>query len=583
MLKNWLIGIILMISSSSFASHIVGGEVYYDSLGNDQYRVTFEVYRDCSGTDFDDPLQYTVFNDDGSIFSVYSIPLPEPDTLPIVYDDPCVTPPNDICIERAIYIDTITMPATPDGYYITYQRCCWAANILNIVDPGSWGLTITTRVPGTNLVGNEDNNCARFNNYPPIVLCSNNTLDFDHSATDPDGDSLVYFMCTPKTLSIATTGVAEPNPEAPAPYADVNWETGYTGIAPLGPGSNITLDPATGAMEITPNQLGTFVAGVCVQEYRDGVLINEKMRIFGYRVVSCEVEVPLQVDLLGAGELIEDCNQAGFIVVRDDTTEAITLQCLQSGDAINGVDYNFLPDSITIPAGVETDTIFITPFADDLIEGNETLEFSVVVENPCEESYDTTTAILTIVDYVDMSITSGDSINICDQFNETGSIWCNVQNGIGPYDYHWVPTSYANNDTITFPATDLNPNYNPMYVQVTDACGKFIESEVIPVFNQCPVEMPNVITANGDDINDGFIVKNLEDFDGVHLQIFNRWGVLVYEDEDYQNNWTGKDAKGNDLTEGVYTYVVRPRSIKFEYDDQEKTRFTAHGFVHIVR
>ena len=574
----------LIFSSMTFASHIVGGEVYYDALGNDTYKITFQVYRDCSGSGFDSPLQYTVFTPNGAIFSTYSIPLPIPDTLPIVYDDPCVTPPNDVCIERAIYIDTIVLPLTADGYYISYQRCCWANNIQNITNPGDWGITITTNVPGTNLVALGDNNCARFNNYPPIVLCSNNTLTFDHSAFDADGDSLVYSMCTPKTVDLGPTGTtAEPNPEYAAPYADVTWEPGFTGLQPWGPGSNVTIDPQTGMMDITPGLIGTYVAGVCVHEYRNGILINQKVRTFGYRVVTCEVELPIEVSLLGLGELIEDCSAAGFVIERTNVDSTLTIQILISGTATNGVDYNFLSSSITIPAGVATDTIAITPFADNLTEGSETVIFSLIVQNPCENTFDTTTAYLTIQDYIDLSITWGDSTNVCDEIGEWGSVWCNVQGGVAPYTYFWNPTPYANNDTIAFPATDLPPNLSYMNVDITDVCGKGITSGLIPIYNQCPCKVPNVITMNGDGVNDEFIIRNIEDYDRVHVQIFNRWGNLVFESTDYQNDWKGEDVSGKPLEAGVYTYVVTPESIKYEYDDEQKTLYTAHGFVHILK
>ena len=583
-MKKLLLALMLLLSSVSFASHIVGGEVYYDSLGNDTYRVTFEVYRDCSGSGYDNPLQYTVFTGAGAQFSTYAIPLPIPDTLPIIYDDPCVTPPTDICIERAIYVDTIILPATPDGYKIVYQRCCWANNIQNITNPGSWGITIETDVPGTALVQQFDNNCARFNNYPPIVLCSNLTLNFDHSATDIDGDSLVYSVCTPKTVDLGPTGtVAEPNPEYAPPYADVLWDAGFTGTQPFGPGSNVTIDPQTGMMDITPGLVGTYVMGVCVEEYRDGVLINSKTRTFGYRVVTCEVELPIEVSLLGAGVLIEGCSAAGFIIERTDADSTLTIQVEVSGTATNGVDYNNLASSITIPTGVFTDTIALTPFGDGVTEGNETVVFSIIVENPCENSFDTTTALLTIQDYIPMTIQWGDSTNICDELAETGMVWCAVQNGIGPYSYTWSPTPYANNDSIAFPATDLDPNLTEMSVNVIDACGQNISSGLIPVYNQCPLKVPNVITMNGDNINDEFIIRNIEDYDRVRLQIFNRWGNLVFETEDYQNDWTGLDANGQELLEGVYSYVVTPESEKYEYDDQEKTRYTAHGFVHIIK
>ena len=579
-MKNAIVALIFLLSFNVNASHIVGGEVYYDSLGNDMYRVTFEIYRDCSGATFDAPLEFTVFNDDGSIFSVYSIALPVPDTLAVIYDNPCVTPPTDVCIERAIYITTITLPTTPDGYYIVYQRCCWAANIQNIVTPGDWGITINCDVPGSNLVS-QDNNSARFNEYPPIVLCSGQTLNFDHSASDFDGDSLVYYMCTPQTMNISAG--AMPNPEAAEPYADVPWVAGFSGIQPYGAGSNVVIDSQTGMMDITPSQLGTFVAAVCVDEYRNGVLINHKSRTFGYRVMDCQVEEPMQVDLLGAGSLIEDCGAAGFIVSRDDSTDAVILQIFLSGTATNGTDFNFIPDTLIMPIGIGTDTISITPYLDGILEGNETLIFNIVVENICDGTFDTTTAYITIVDYIDMVIATEDSINVCGEMGEFGELWVSVLNGVGPYYYEWAPTNYANNDTIIFPGSDLGPNLTLMYVAVVDQCGKIIQSEPIKVYNRCPLGPPNVITANGDGINDLFIIQNIEDYNNVLLQIFNRWGNLVYENASYQNDWDGTDKSGADLIDGVYTYLVTPESIKYVYDDAERSKYTAHGFVHIIR
>ena len=76
---------------------------------------------------------------------------------------------------------------------------------------------------------------------------------------------------------------------------------------------------------------------------------------------------------------------------------------------------------------------------------------------------------------------------------------------------------------------------------------------------------------------------NIEDYDNVQLQIFNRWGHLVYENMSYQNDWDGTAKSGAELKDGVYTYLVTPESIKYIYDDAERTKYTAHGFMHIVR
>lgn len=573
----------LIVSSELFAAHIIGGEVYYDYLGNDQYQITFEIYRDCNGVGapFDNPLDFTVYHDNGTFYQVFTAS-PVIDTLPIVYDDPCVTPPTDICVERGIYVTVITLPPTADGYYITYQRCCWSSVIQNILIPDDWGLTISTDIPGTNLVSTP-NSSARFDNYPPIVLCSGQTLDFDHVATDPDGDSLVYYMCTPLTISTNDPAGWVPNPDNPEPYPLVPWEVGVSGAQPFGTGSNVNLDAQSGFMNITPGITGTYVAAVCVEEWRDGVLINMKSRTFGYRVVNCLVETPMQVDVVGSAILIEDCGSAGFVVTRDDTTEAVTFQLLVSGTATNGQDYNYLADSLTMNIGEFTDTILVTPYLDGVIEGDESLEFSIIIENVCEGTFDTTTAIITIQDYINMVLTTEDSINVCDDTDPNGILWSSVTNGVPGYTYVWDPLPLANSNELVFPTEYLDDGLNLFNVTVIDACGKSITSDAILVYNQCKLLVPNVITMNGDGVNDYFVIHNRGDYEVVSLKIFNRWGNLVYENEDYQDDWYGLDRSGKPLTEGVYYYLVTPESEKYEYDDQEKTIYTAHGFFHIVK
>jgi gliding motility-associated-like protein len=89
------------------------------------------------------------------------------------------------------------------------------------------------------------------------------------------------------------------------------------------------------------------------------------------------------------------------------------------------------------------------------------------------------------------------------------------------------------------------------------------------------------MTINGDGINDYFLVTNLQDYESVQLRVFNRWGVLLYENDKYQNDWAGNDQNGVKLTDGVYFYTVIPSSFKYEYDDVKKSLYTLHGFFHI--
>jgi len=63
------------------------------------------------------------------------------------------------------------------------------------------------------------------------------------------------------------------------------------------------------------------------------------------------------------------------------------------------------------------------------------------------------------------------------------------------------------------------------------------------------------MSPNGDGINDVFFISNIDLFPNNHLQIFNRWGHLVYEVEGYQNDWTGT-WKGKLLPDGTYFYIL---------------------------
>ena len=61
---------------------------------------------------------------------------------------------------------------------------------------------------------------------------------------------------------------------------------------------------------------------------------------------------------------------------------------------------------------------------------------------------------------------------------------------------------------------------------------------------------PNIITPNGDNINDIFVITNANKYPSNLLQVFNRWGKLVFEMKDYDNTWDG-----GDLADGTYYYV----------------------------
>ena len=276
----------VFFTGSAFPAHIIGGEMYYECLGGNLYRVTMKLFRDCNsgGALFDAPAYFSIFDESNNLVMqrndfIETVTYIEPDL-----NSPCLTFPPDICVQEGTYSFNVQLPSNTQAYKIVYQRCCRNATIQNLTNPGDQGLTLVAEVPAA--VDAVCNSMPTFNNFPPPVLCAQESISFDHSATDPDGDVLVYSLCSP--FIGGTTDNPYPNIASNPPYNEVLWAPGYSAGAPLNANPGLSIDPVTGVITGKPTQLGQFVVGVCVEEWRDGKLISTNTRDFQFNVALCE-------------------------------------------------------------------------------------------------------------------------------------------------------------------------------------------------------------------------------------------------------------------------------------------------------
>lgn len=272
------------------ATHIVGGELYYEDIGGGFYEITLVVYRDCgptntNGTYFDDFASVGVFNN-GVLVENIQMDLFEADIseVPVELENPCFVLPPDVCVEQAVYTETVNLPLTNGGYTLVYQRCCRNPSIVNLIDPDDTGATFTTQIPGPELATTNSN--PQFNSFPPVALCAGAEFFFDHSASDLDGDSLVYSFCSPSLGG--TPDSPAPNPPAGPPFIPVLWGPGFSATYPILSDPAFEIDSETGEITGTPTQVGQYVVGVCVAEYRDGVLLSTTNRDFQFNVTLCD-------------------------------------------------------------------------------------------------------------------------------------------------------------------------------------------------------------------------------------------------------------------------------------------------------
>ena len=160
---------------------------------------------------------------------------------------------------------------------------------------------------------------------------------------------------------------------------------------------------------------------------------------------------------------------------------------------------------------------------------------------------------------------------------------CKVNGNIGTFTFHWPFGSKVESNWISVnggatwePASNGETH---VITNVRDQKAILAQGRVpggcefteITNSAECPDEVfpPNVITPNGDGLNDVFEVFGLDLFDNSKIEIYDRWGNMVYQSDNYDNMWNGADQP-----EGTYYYIL-------EVDDPQHT--VHKGVITIIR
>jgi len=119
--------------------------------------------------------------------------------------------------------------------------------------------------------------------------------------------------------------------------------------------------------------------------------------------------------------------------------------------------------------------------------------------------------------------------------------------------YQW---SFVNFDTTI---TNFGTNPSAIYdqpgtftvIMTEPNCGLSVTQVIQVALQECAIFVPNIMTPNGDGDNDTFIVDGINNYNGSTLQVYNRWGNLIFEDLDYNGKWGATDT-----ADGTYYYIL---------------------------
>jgi len=241
-------------------------------------------------------------------------------------------------------------------------------------------------------------------------------------------------------------------------------------------------------------------------------------------------------------------------------------------------------DATVLEAGISTG---VGPFTYDWSSGGdgttETVNFdasqivTLTVTDACgiQDSFDVE------VEYPVWDPITGNDPEVClgiqGDLNLTGGVGEAdfAGNWVGQYEFYtWQYSNYDAsgnpqdsafvlvNDALDSLATFIGPSGNfqagqtqgDMDIYVIDQCGAEGTFNVSVI--ACDTEIPNVFSPNGDSMNDFFRIPGIEGFPNSKLEIYNRWGNVIYQSNDYGGGWDGR-INNEPVADGTYYYILR--------------------------
>ena len=140
----------------------------------------------------------------------------------------------------------------------------------------------------------------------------------------------------------------------------------------------------------------------------------------------------------------------------------------------------------------------------------------------------------------------------------------------------WLPTEVIDCDTCARVTINAQENVE-ISVYFTHESGCIYESTFdVEIENEKEgIFVPNVFSPNSDNINDNWKIMKTENIQILSINVFDRWGNLVYHTNDSEDSWNGTIG-GKNSSQGVYVYSIH-------YLDNTGKQFVKSGDITIVR
>lgn len=272
MKKVFLFGLLISLSFTSYATHLMGGQLSTTYISSDtsgsHYYLELDLYRDTLGIDVSVSPDIEIW----SLGVMGNYNLISTSTLTLGASGSVSTMSSVYGVEIYHFTDSITFPAN-GNYIVRWKMCCRNQAIINMSQPDFEYMSLLAYINVNDL---DPNSSPTFLAPPVIYLPANNVWQYNPLPFDLDGDSLVWNLTVP--LSSSTNA---PIPDSVSGYQFLSDTNLYSNsVAPF------SVNSVTGEITWSPSMQGNFVASLTIQEYRNGMLIGAMNRDMQFVVVA---------------------------------------------------------------------------------------------------------------------------------------------------------------------------------------------------------------------------------------------------------------------------------------------------------
>jgi len=121
-------------------------------------------------------------------------------------------------------------------------------------------------------------------------------------------------------------------------------------------------------------------------------------------------------------------------------------------------------------------------------------------------------------------------------------------------NYFWTPSGLSDPSSLKPMATPSQTTTYTLNVVSAVGCGTTRDDMVVRVY-----EIPNAFSPNGDGINDTWAIKSADAFSGSVVEVYNRYGQIVFHSKGYSSAWNGT-YNGKPVPSGTYYFVIDLKS-----------------------